>query len=648
MRAAKSKQGSSKDGEDQSTAPVAPPVKKRRVLAAEVEDESDDDDFKPAKKKTTATKTSNKRSNKVGKLEAFNAVPFDVFMEICSHLNVKDLLHLTLASPQIRSILVIPAANAVWRQARLRVGLPDLKAGVMSEVQYANLFVSMKCQNPNDTDAPKNWKRKGYTEHAAKSDVAFISKKLFELEKEDDSIEKMAAKSKGKGKSTEESSKTSVEAYVEARQVIVANMQLDGETLDVAALKLKWTNYLEAQEQKDQDSGVAYTRRLAIQAKVKELGWTYLDFTGAWLTSKIISKPEPLTEEVWKKIFKSVIKILDANKAQRLVKEAQQAVERRQDFFKSKYNVLVLQHMQRMASVPDVEKTPFPPFGDFVHFPHVKKHWVGSDAKFDESVWKADADEIDADVIDFYSARRIHAIKTILAATCDPEVAFADLSNDPADYNVATYNDAWFEKPASVLICTLPGCRRKAKTTYYGGYIPARPTFIGNLLQLVKHQSTEHQGARFEEEEAGHFALPKKVADTMSAMLKAGDIDKDTGTMAELERVGEFEWKNAGSKPDKGWFWKTLLEEVYRKTCLVANPRPLATPVLKKHMICGKLAGDWNKEFHDQWVAKHGDAPSAASGGVMFMGDSDEEDYYGMSEGDGYGFFDSEDEMFMF
>lgn len=83
-------------------------------------------------------------------------------LQICSYLNAKDLLNLSNSCRLIRVNLVGPAAVALWRQARLRVGLPDLEAGVMSELMYANLFALMKCQ----VSFPFGERDKGGVSHA--------------------------------------------------------------------------------------------------------------------------------------------------------------------------------------------------------------------------------------------------------------------------------------------------------------------------------------------------------------------------------------------------------------------------------------------------------------------------------------------------
>ncbi|KAL8293635.1 hypothetical protein RQP46_000336 [Phenoliferia psychrophenolica] len=244
------------------------PSKKARVeeSASDVESRAEEDDFEPTTTKKKATKSKSaksKTSTKVGKLQAFQAVPFDVFAEICQHLNSKDLINLSLSSKNIRANLVGQAAVPLWRNARRSVGLPDLEAGVMTEVQYAYLFVVMKCQCDVFllTRLCMDCRKKMWTSNlrsgglhplthvcvpttlpfATKTDVEFISNKLHDLESQDKEIAKaLASKSKSKSKAPEASPPTPLlDAYVDARKLLLVKMKADGETLSKAAGNLQ-------------------------------------------------------------------------------------------------------------------------------------------------------------------------------------------------------------------------------------------------------------------------------------------------------------------------------------------------------------------------------------------------------------------------
>ncbi|KAL8279261.1 hypothetical protein RQP46_008298 [Phenoliferia psychrophenolica] len=646
------------------------PSKKARVeeSASDADSRAEEDAFEPTtttKKKATKSKSAkSKPSTKVGKLQAFQAVPFDVFAEICQHLNSKDLINLSLSSKNIRANLVGQAAVPLWRNARRSVGLPDLEAGVMTEVQYAYLFVVMKCQGCRRSaqvpqcdvflltrlckDCRKNmWTsnlRSGGLHplthvcvpttlpYATKTDVEFISKKLHDLESQDKEIAKALAsksKSKSKSKAPEASPPTPLlDAYVEARKLLLVKMKADGETLSKAAGNLQLNQYLDRRVKASEDQQAGRIRRRAIEEKATALGWSRQDFTGPWYTSAIINKNEPLTDAVWEKIKKSVIKMLESQKAERIQRDHDLVVQGRQNLLRNAFRELQGDHPST-----DYAST-FPLFADFLHLPHVKTHWEDEGDKFDAERWKAELDLIKNDVAELLEWRRVHAIKTVLAGNSGGKIVYDDLSDDAADYDAKVYDKAWFERLSSLLVCNIPNCRRKSCFTEWGQYITFVPQFFGSLQSLLEHQQKSHPTTRKftdDDDELAHFVLPTCIADTMKAFISASEIDVEKeGGLAELDRIGHFQWTNS-SKPNKDWPWRTLLDEVYRKTALTSKPRPFTAPEVKVFKLGGMLYGDWLKQFREKNgttadTSGSGLAPFGGGGGRMDF--SEEEEYF--------------------
>ncbi|ORY84651.1 hypothetical protein BCR35DRAFT_57704 [Leucosporidium creatinivorum] len=87
-------------------------------------------------------------------LELLLQMPLDVVAEICSHLPVPDLLNLARSSKGLRSLVLSRSFRPVWARARrgMALGLPDLEAIDMDEIQYALwVFGSGRCQRCNAT-----------------------------------------------------------------------------------------------------------------------------------------------------------------------------------------------------------------------------------------------------------------------------------------------------------------------------------------------------------------------------------------------------------------------------------------------------------------------------------------------------------------
>ncbi|RPD73471.1 hypothetical protein L226DRAFT_613986 [Lentinus tigrinus ALCF2SS1-7] len=83
----------------------------------------------------------------VGKLRQMLNVPMDVFFEIISHLEPKDILQLSRVSKELRSMLRSPTSRHVWVTARKNVepALPEPPED-MSEPLYAFLVFERFCQ----------------------------------------------------------------------------------------------------------------------------------------------------------------------------------------------------------------------------------------------------------------------------------------------------------------------------------------------------------------------------------------------------------------------------------------------------------------------------------------------------------------------
>ncbi|KAK0498179.1 hypothetical protein EDD18DRAFT_1071450, partial [Armillaria luteobubalina] len=81
-----------------------------------------------------------------GSLQRVSDIPLDILLEIFSHLDPHDLLHLCRTSKSLRTILLDRSALSVWKRARQNLAnLPGI-LGVLSEPHYASLLFDKFCQ----------------------------------------------------------------------------------------------------------------------------------------------------------------------------------------------------------------------------------------------------------------------------------------------------------------------------------------------------------------------------------------------------------------------------------------------------------------------------------------------------------------------
>ncbi|KAK0231404.1 hypothetical protein IW262DRAFT_1262338 [Armillaria fumosa] len=95
---------------------------------------------------TTSKPCAAKRRRLKGSLQRVSDIPLDILLEIFSHLDPHDLLHLCRTSKSLRAILLDRSALSVWKRARRNLeNLPGI-LDVLSEPHYASLLFDKFCQ----------------------------------------------------------------------------------------------------------------------------------------------------------------------------------------------------------------------------------------------------------------------------------------------------------------------------------------------------------------------------------------------------------------------------------------------------------------------------------------------------------------------
>ncbi|GAA5905458.1 F-box protein [Sporobolomyces salmoneus] len=174
--------------------------KKRSKRDEEEGEEDDDEDWSESR----AMKNGNKRRKKGNGTKAkkpvkenhFNALPPELYLDILSYLNPKDLLALARTNHLNRSFLMSKKdSEQLWEKSFQRVGLPVLEAKDWSYPACADLVFSPYCDQTLNglhlvlaiTTANANYMTNEWTErYVLITDIDSMNAKLLELQAQDE------------------------------------------------------------------------------------------------------------------------------------------------------------------------------------------------------------------------------------------------------------------------------------------------------------------------------------------------------------------------------------------------------------------------------------------------------------------------------
>ncbi|GAA5898967.1 F-box protein [Sporobolomyces salmoneus] len=89
-----------------------------------------------------------------GALQGVLELPMDLIWEICTHLDVGDLLALSNTNNSFRSVVTGESSSMLFKRARLRIGLPELLSP-MPDLRYAELMFWKGCNICGKSNAGK-------------------------------------------------------------------------------------------------------------------------------------------------------------------------------------------------------------------------------------------------------------------------------------------------------------------------------------------------------------------------------------------------------------------------------------------------------------------------------------------------------------
>ncbi|TNY21107.1 hypothetical protein DMC30DRAFT_395718 [Rhodotorula diobovata] len=436
-----------------------------------------------------------------------------------------------------------------------------------------------------------------------------------------------------------------VNEYVEKRKGVLKEINEDARKIGRAV----WTAKRHLQEKQNKtrrDQTWASTNRSQVlKQKVFALGLGYVqeDFRGAWDRSKLVTWPEPVTDEEWERIKPKILKLL--KRGRRQAEDERVLVRQRslQRSLRPRYN-------QLKESLPKSARPFVPLFVDFLLLPSIRPLWETGDLATLVQRWDEALDAIKEDLTQFRLDLAIHAHSIVLEATTDPDRRSADDERDDDRDDLADVDlDAFFARATSFVCCGAKDCRQRKNSPYdpwsrtMSNPKDLRSGAVGPLVDVLEHLHENHNAAdtiqdkrRFGSAPEHHIKLPLEVACAVSALLEVNQLNPATAGVAELERAEEgvrrYEWENCSSSwrnfyPNKAWF--DLLYAVWNRGDKLSRLKPpvyLDPPVVVLHPLKHPRPGFYKDDVH-----RGGDSATEVSSSSCFgsFGGSDSDDVVG-------------------
>ncbi|GAA5900248.1 uncharacterized protein JCM6883_002785 [Sporobolomyces salmoneus] len=520
-------------------------------------------------------------------------LPFDLFVEVCSHLEGKDLLSLAKINTVLRNILLSRGARSIWSSLRRKLGFP-LPDG-LSEIDFALFEYSYKCQfcegravrsegwiflrvrtcwkcSKEHTISSKGLKKAWPGLHGKAtqcvrfvdegttflfdnprpfkylvSDLAIIDEQLKELEEQDDIAVSLLQSVSSKGSSTrsrrsnvnvQSFEANHVENFVKERQEWVKQEQETTRAIIANRKRLK--------EESDKARTAQYEAQrksceLLRQCLENEHGWNSEETARIGWMNPRDGKPKVSIEEdpeAWSNFRSQIRNAIDKDAAEN---EKRKAQNDRKALLRPYYDDL---------EFDKDEWDVFPSFDQFARLKSIKALWHDEGAVVNDEIWRKNRSKLFEELDTFVEQNRIEAIRYILAANRGLS-STSSLSKDPADYPEETFGSSFFSRSTSLFVHHTPtGSGTYTIAIGPWPYITTRPFYQGSysLQYLISPR---------------HIAIFQALA--AAAGLKAEQID-----VPALDALGDhFIWTNDPRKSIRKLrihlSWTELLYEILRR-----------------------------------------------------------------------------------
>ncbi|KAF9021003.1 hypothetical protein BDZ89DRAFT_251673 [Hymenopellis radicata] len=374
----------------------------------------------PKKRKRHASDKPNlkrRRNQREGRLEDFKKLPVELMLCIFEMLHPKTLILMSRTNQEYRNFLI--SADSVWKQSRLRLGMPDLQAKDITERQYILLMFDKTCHGTDcyklhiqDMDWVSCARLCVSCRHSTKMTSGKLRRYIATLHPWAQVCAKDTSQAgswipRGIVKMSERLWRMTAQEttdFVQERQALKACIVKDAKNI------CDWIRE-ESAVKRGSDNENRQAREGQIKERLLALGWTEdsLSMT-SWRRNPRVTQPRRLTEAIWSRIED----LQDMYPA--LLDERN---HRSRNALRPKYQEWLESH-----PTPDV----FPSHRIFMELPSVRGVWeeatnplpdsidVADFVLYDDAKWVAALPAIQADVLCYQQQMEALAIATLTAA----------------------------------------------------------------------------------------------------------------------------------------------------------------------------------------------------------------------------------------
>lgn len=312
------------------------------------------------------TKKPKPMKKRAAKLAGLLDLPLDILFEIFGQLSPYDLLRLARSSKDFRRVLMHRSSLTVWKMAREISGTPECPEGV-SEPSWANLAYYPHCHYCQ-TSSVRNveWRFRvrictkcakervreadifSY-EFRAEGGVAFDTliptrsgrrHEIYYLSEQYDAVKAQYFLIEDKAARQE---------FVKERKKIVAGI------IKHAKICEQWSKE-QSLDRSEELAQIRDERKTAIMKKLKELGWgkdiESIRYPDSFDDHKLISRPQRLTDRIWKNIEGPLVEFMMEMRVKRLEREHAALILERKKYAIEVLRIFKNQHLPCTEIMP--------------------------------------------------------------------------------------------------------------------------------------------------------------------------------------------------------------------------------------------------------------------------------------------------------
>ncbi|ORY84658.1 hypothetical protein BCR35DRAFT_302965 [Leucosporidium creatinivorum] len=603
------------DEEDQSLSRVGASASSSKAKGKGKQVESSSPAPVRKKPKTGDGKAAAGATKKKQDLSLLFTMPLDILAEVCSHLHPRDLINVCRTSKIFRTFLLSRNSRSVWSASRAQAGFPALQHIKLSPMQYAlNLFGRGMCETCELTRAEpiyalmirqckecrqeilvtkgNNLKRELPDLHPRafectpgpevksyrnawragkpmwrKDHILEASDRLEELEAEDakETEERriLELRAKGGGRNTRRANKAVSDSldlnrpHTDRVGTYIAEQKKWAKGCIAEEAKI-WKVFDDEQAERARLASEAMARHSAaeaakqqqIRADLLTIGWTQAEVDGWQQYGRAWSVRFGGNPKGDKKGWEVARKLVNDRLAEERVRAAKLAEERALKERQRQRKALISPYYDTLlAAEPDATVITFPRRNAFLELPSVKVFWELDEddggEKLTPKSWKKHSKLVKQGVKASVESVRIETIRKILAASRNVDIS--TLPSKPSKYPDSIYDDKFFKKVTS-------GSLRMDWSWQ-----------AGNVVQLVYYPDFLALNP------GGPYTTPFRTTalrvSTLRSILEAADLDEDTATEDDLDKLGNrLRWLEypVYKKSKATRSWKNLILEVER------------------------------------------------------------------------------------